>query len=264
MKTSDASSKPPVQRQQSSSSSKAEQKPKPSQKQFQEVLQEGKPKQTLAKGKQFAPLEKKSDKPAGEGRVTIGNKATQQKAEGETKLHSRIEPKEERDAWGPLQKKHSKEEVSEKHSKEEVPGQLSQPISPNLAQQQGPAPVEGSKAVSETGNPALNISEIESIVKQVQVGVNEKGLPEMNFELHTENLGDMSLKVNAENDQISIQFVTQDAAAQDLLNQNLKELNQLLHNKGLNIAELDVRTRDDESRQQRQQQQESSGEQNES
>lgn len=253
MKTSDLSSKQPVQPK-SVSGKKAEQKPKSSQKQFKEVLQEAKPSRTdSGKGKHFTPLEKKTFKMGEEkpslSKTSLGSKALQEKPEGDIKLHARIEPKEERDTLGLLSKKAAKEELHDPLN----------PILPNLTQP-GTPQIQSNKAISETHNTALNVSEIESIVKQVQVGVNEKGLPEMNFELHTENLGDVSLKVNAENDQISIQFVTQDAAAQDLLNQNLKELNQLLHNKGLNIAELDVRTRDDQSERQQQQQQQSSGE----
>lgn len=252
MKTSDLSSKQPVQPK-SVSGKKAEQKPKSSQKQFKEVLQEAKPSRTdSGKGKHFTPLEKKTFKMGEEkpslSKTSLGSKALQEKPEGDIKLHARIEPKEERDTLGLLSKK----------AKEELHDPLN-PTLPNLTQP-GTPQIQSNKAISETHNTALNVSEIESIVKQVQVGVNEKGLPEMNFELHTENLGDVSLKVNAENDQISIQFVTQDAAAQDLLNQNLKELNQVLHNKGLNIAELDVRTRDDQSERQQQQQQQSSGE----
>lgn len=248
MKTSDVSSKQPVQQKQSTSNSKTERKPKSSQKQFQDVLKETKPKQTNIKVKHFAPLDKKSSKTE-EGKPALASKMTQQKVEDEAKLHQRIEAKEERDTSGLLQKKQSKEEAHD---------QLNQPITPNLAQQ-APSQIQGTKAVAETRNTALNISEIESIVKQVQVGMNEKGLPEMNFELQTQNLGDISLKVNADNDKISIQFITRDVTAQDTLNQNLKELTQVLHNKGLNIAELDVRTRDDQSSRQQQQEQ-SSGE----
>jgi flagellar hook-length control protein FliK len=241
MKTPDVSSKQ-VQSQQSASNSKTE-KPKSS-KQFKDVLQETKPKQTRLTGKEkhFPPLEKKSYKSTTDAKPTLAHKGIQQKNDQELKLHSRIEPKEERES-GVLQKKHSKEEAQDLMNP-----QITANLAPQASQIQGPKEVTSTQQ-----NPGLNISEIESIVKQVQVGVNEKGMPEMNFELHTANLGDLSLKVNSDNDKISIQFVTQDAAAQDTLNQNLKELTQILHNKGLNIGELNVRTRDDESQQRQQQ-----------
>ena len=83
--------------------------------------------------------------------------------------------------------------------------------------------------------------------------MNEKGLPEMNFELMTDKLGALNLKISSENDKIKINFVTQDASAQVELEKGLKDLSQLLGQKGLNLSETNVMTRDQQSQQQQQQ-----------
>jgi flagellar hook-length control protein FliK len=85
------------------------------------------------------------------------------------------------------------------------------------------------------------------------VGVNEKGLPEMNFEIMTDKLGALNLKVSSENEKINIQFVTQDVGAQAELQKGLNELSQLLGQRGLNLAETNVMTRDQQSQQQQDQ-----------
>lgn len=117
----------------------------------------------------------------------------------------------------------------------------------------GPAPIQAKAEIQKTQGPALNIREIESIVQKVQVGMNEKGLPEMNFELMTDKLGALGLKVSSENEKISIQFVAQDSAAQAELQKGLTDLSQLLGQRGLNLAESNVMTRDQQSQQQQQQ-----------
>jgi flagellar hook-length control protein FliK len=116
-----------------------------------------------------------------------------------------------------------------------------------------PATIQPKVEVQKTQGPALNIREIESIVQKVQVGVNEKGLPEMNFEIMTDKLGALNLKVSSENEKINIQFVTQDVSAQAELQKGLNELSQLLGQRGLNLAETNVMTRDQQSQQQQDQ-----------
>ena len=116
----------------------------------------------------------------------------------------------------------------------------------------GPASVQAKAEIQKTQGPALNIKEIESIVQKVQVGMNEKGLPEMNFELMTDKLGALNLKVSSENEKITIQFVAQDTAAQAELQKGMNDLSQLLGQRGLNLAETNVMTRDQQSQQQQQ------------
>jgi flagellar hook-length control protein FliK len=125
--------------------------------------------------------------------------------------------------------------------------------------------VQGSQGIQQAGaaeavqRPGLNINEIQSIVNRVDLAVNEKGLPEMRFELQTQNLGNIDLKVSAENDQIRIELATDDINAQKVLEENLNELGEKLREKGLNLAETRFSQRgqeDAEKQQQNQQQQE--------
>ncbi|MCI0416138.1 flagellar hook-length control protein FliK [bacterium] len=139
-----------------------------------------------------------------------------------------------------------KEEFSKKQVKEKE--ELKEFSVPNM--NMSPASIQAKAEVQKTHAPALNIREIESIVQKVQVGVNEKGLPEMNFEIMTDKLGALNLKVSSENEKINIQFVTQDASAQAELQKGMNELSQLLGQRGLNLAETNVMTRDQQSQQQ--------------
>lgn len=143
---------------------------------------------------------------------------------------------------GILRKEETKKSIKEKEDLKE----FSVPTTVMM----GPAPIQAKAEVQKTQGPALNIREIESIVQKVQVGMNEKGLPEMNFELMTDKLGALTLKVSSENEKVNIQFVTQDAAAQTELQKGLNELSQLLGQRGLNLAETNVMTRDQQQQQQ--------------
>jgi flagellar hook-length control protein FliK len=139
-----------------------------------------------------------------------------------------------------------KKELPKKEPKED----LKEFSVPNMMMM-GPSTVHKAE-VQKAGGPALNIREIESIVKKVQVGMNEKGLPEMNFELMTDKLGSLNLKISSDNEKIRINFVTQDASAQAELEKGMKDLSALLGQKGLNLSETNVMTRDQQSQQQQQ------------
>jgi flagellar hook-length control protein FliK len=143
-------------------------------------------------------------------------------------------------------KKHEKTKQTEK--KEDL-----KPFSVPTTMMMGPTTVHGKAEVQKAHGPsALNIREIESIVQKAQVGINEKGLPEMNFELITDKLGPLTLKISSDQDKVKIQFVTQDAAAQNELQKGMTELSQLLGQRGLNLSETNVMTRDQQSQQQQQ------------
>ena len=70
-----------------------------------------------------------------------------------------------------------KQEKTKKESKEDL-----KPFSVPNTMMMGPSTVHGKAEVQKAHGPsALNIREIESIVRKAQVGINEKGLPEMNL-----------------------------------------------------------------------------------
>jgi len=155
-----------------------------------------------------------------------------------------ISAKSDQDDAGELGS-HKKEETRKKSPKEDL-----KEFSVPTHMMMGPSTIQHKAEVQKTHGPALNIKEIESIVQKVQVGMNEKGLPEMNFELMTDKLGPLNLKISSENEKIKIQFVTEDASAQAELQKGINDLSQLLGQRGLNLSETNVMTKDQQSQQQ--------------
>jgi hypothetical protein len=272
MKTSGVSSNQPPQSK-SEGTSKSGQKEKP-QKEFKQVLDDSGTKPGLAKRKAFFPPEKK--KLAGERSPMKGLKGTEGKLslekfstlekhaslekhdefskqaelekQSELEKRAEVERQAELDQQAELEKAlaerapaESESRIGEKRKRngeEEVPTTIANPA------MTGPSSVQGEIAAQNVQNPGLSIQEMESIVKKVQVGVNEQGLPECRFEIETKNLGSIDLKVSAEKDQIRIEFATQDNNAQQVLEQNLKELQQMLQDRGLTLVETKFSQRD--------------------
>jgi flagellar hook-length control protein FliK len=230
MKTDGVSSNQPTQAP-SDNASKTDQKPK-TQKEFKSVLQESGT-SALPKKKVFTPLRKgvhvDSHTP-GSGKTSGLKRPSLKSGERDT-----VDSAERR--------------LSSKSKKSDLPEAPTPQINPNA---QAPAPIQGETEISKTQNPGLNIDEIQSIVNKVQVGVNEEGLPECRFEIETKNLGKLDLKVSAEKEQIRIEFATDDANAQQVLEQNMKELHQLLQDKGLTLVETKFTQRDQQDSDQQQ------------
>jgi Flagellar hook-length control protein FliK len=234
MKTSGVSSNQPAQGN-PGGTSKAGQKDK-TQKDFKEVLQQSGGKAGLAKRKPFFPPGKKGaggDSPTPSSLKSRGQKSFDPKSVDPGRNERQIAPKMKRQGEG----------------EGEAPAPVANPTTTATPS------IQSETGVSKVQNPGLNINEIQSIVNKVQVGINEKGLPECRFEVETKNLGTLDLKVSAEKDQIRIEFVTEDANAQSVLEQNMKELQQRLQDKGLTLAETKFTPRD----QQNSDQQQSSG-----
>ncbi len=241
MKTTGVSNQPPVSQSKTPDKEKPRTESKSSDKEFKKVLdKEGKPPAPPPKGK-YPVFERALPKSVKQQKGTAQEQPSAMQGKEEKKLGVTDR--------GPREPVSSKEDLLKKKSKEQddlkefsVPTHL----------MMGPAPIHKQTEIqkSSAAAAALNIREIEQIVQKVQVGINEKGLPEMNFELMTDKLGALNLKVSSENDKINIEFVTQDAAAQAELQKGIKELSQLLGERGLNLSETNVMTRDDQSRQQ--------------
>jgi flagellar hook-length control protein FliK len=87
-------------------------------------------------------------------------------------------------------------------------------------------------------------------VNKCELAVNDKGKPEFRFELQTKNLGNIDLKVSTEDNKVNIEFATQDVQTQEVLRENLKELGEMLHQKGLMLAEMKFEQRGQDSEKQ--------------
>jgi flagellar hook-length control protein FliK len=237
MKTSDVSSNRPVQ----SNTQQPKADGKKPQKEFKEVLEHSGGKQvTGGKKKAFSPLNaEKQGKP--------------DRLHGQsTSEHKRVDQKEQKGERESASESALGEGKSRKSSlsSEEVR------IQPNTMPAGQTNVQGGAKAEVINAPKGLNIEHLQSIVQKVHVGMNEQGKPEMNFQIQTHNLGAMDLKVSADGDKIKLDFVTEDINAQEVLKDNLNELSNLLREKGLNLAQTNFTTRDQEQNEKQQQQQE--------
>lgn len=278
MKTSNVGSKPPA-----SAGTESEQKQKGSEeakptKQFKEVLAGGQQAQpqarSLKKKSAFPPFgkgayAKKRGKSGGEksdgaeglalgksrekgAHPLHGERGVQKtlRGEGESKEVPLLKSGKEKDLDSMLEKK-EKENVDD--SSMTVPGGVLM----------GPSALQQKAAIAKADARGLSMSDMESIVQKVQVGVNEKGMPEFRFELMTDKLGSLDLNVTADGSKIKIEILAQDAGAQAELEKNLNELGEMLQRRGLTLAEAQVNTRDEdaERRQRQEEQRQQHGEQ---
>ncbi|MCI0442491.1 flagellar hook-length control protein FliK [bacterium] len=258
MKTSDVPSNRPVQSNTTNQSPRTDKKP---QKEFDKVLDDNKGKLggSLKKGeKPFSPLTSKpaygkksvtNDKetPRGEGKVE--KEGTRQTVQRE---YSRVEGRGEKDHG-------EKDSLGKDSFKKDGPAMDAAQIQANQQVQppQNQLSVDAAAAAKETQRPGLNINEIQSIVRRCELAVNDKGKPEFRFELETKHLGNIDLKVSTENEKVRIEFATQDVQTQEVLKENLKELGEMLQQKGMVLQETKFtpRGQDDAEKQQQQREQ---------
>lgn len=260
MKTSDVPSNRPVQQGSADKSQRTEKKP---QKEFDKVLDDHKGKHgtSLKKGeKPFSPLasrpvyEKKSGSRSAEKQdsLTARGEAKGEK-EGtrstEHREYSRVETRGER---GHGDKDTLGKDTLKKEHPISATDQASQ-VQAQPFQVQPQTKVDQASAVQATQRPGLNINEIQSIVRRVELSVNEKGKPEFRFELETKHLGNIDLKVTTENEKVRIEFATQDVQSQEVLKENLKELSEMLQQKGLVLAETKFGQRGQDAEKQQEQ-----------
>jgi Flagellar hook-length control protein FliK len=261
MKTSDVPSNRPVQQNNTNQSPRTDKKP---QKEFDKVLDDNKGKLggALKKGeKPFSPLTSKAtyskksaandkETPRGEGKVEKEGTGTTVQRE-----YSRVE--------GRGKKHHGDEDLLGKESsKDHSPVDASQLQANQQVQLQNQLKADSVTAAKATQRPGLNINEIQSIVRRCELAVNDKGKPEFRFELETKHLGNIDLKVTTENERVRIEFATQDVQTQEVLKENLKELSEMLQQKGLVLHEtkFSPRGQDDAEKQQQQREQQEQGE----
>jgi flagellar hook-length control protein FliK len=253
MKTSDVPSNRPVQSNTTNQSPRTDKKP---QKEFDKVLDDSKGKATpFKKGeKPFSPLTSKqgygkksaagSDK---EGAIHGDGKGEKEGARSTVhREYSRVEGRGEKgDKDGSMEKgkDHSEVDASQLQTNQQL----------QLQNQQQIGAVSNAQAVQ---RPGLNINEIQSIVRRCELAVNEKGKPEFRFELQSKHLGNIDLKVSTENEKVRIEFATEDIHTQEVLKENLKELSEMLQQKGMNLVESKFVSRGQEDAEKQQQQRE--------
>lgn len=99
--------------------------------------------------------------------------------------------------------------------------------------------------------PPLALSEpaaAQQIKDRVMVQIQHK-LQTAEVQLHPEELGSMQIKLNLQQDQLSVQFVVQQGAAKEALEQQMPKLRELLEQQGIALSEGQVEQRQSGSQQ---------------
>lgn len=136
-----------------------------------------------------------------------------------------------------------------------TPAQLAQ--SPALATQHSSAASQtAASKTAEAQLPTLYLQEPQAAAQlkdRVMYQVQQK-IQTAEIRLAPEELGSVQIKVNLQQDQLSVQFVVQQAQAKEALEQQMPRLKELLQQQGVELTDSQV------SQQQQQQQQQSQGE----
>ena len=88
----------------------------------------------------------------------------------------------------------------------------------------------------------------QQIKDRVMVQIQHK-LQTAEVQLHPEDLGSMQIKLNLQQDQLSVQFVVQQGAAKEALEQQMPKLRELLEQQGIALSEGQVEQRQSRSQQ---------------
>lgn len=99
--------------------------------------------------------------------------------------------------------------------------------------------------------PPLALTEpaaAQQIKDRVMVQIQHK-LQTAEVQLHPEELGSMQVKLNLQQDQLSVQFVVQQGAAKEALEQQMPKLRELLEQQGIALSEGQVEQRQSRSQQ---------------
>jgi flagellar hook-length control protein FliK len=100
---------------------------------------------------------------------------------------------------------------------------------------------------------------IDSIVDQCRIGVNRAGATEMQFDLKSEVLGGLSLKVSTVDGRVYATFLADQPGVKDLVDLNAQALEKALRDRGLAIGEIKTEMKHGQLPDERQQGEGSSG-----
>jgi hypothetical protein len=102
-----------------------------------------------------------------------------------------------------------------------------------------PAPVEAGQRVE----GLIAKEKIDQIVESCRVGVNRAGATEMQFDLKSEVLGGLTLKVSTIEGRVYATFLADQPGVKDLVDLNAQQLEKALRDKGLGIGEIKTEMR---------------------
>lgn len=141
--------------------------------------------------------------------------------------------------------------------KEEV--RFSDSLQPNpLSPFQVPIQIDRMPAVTETQtvSPIIQPQMIDQIVQEVRIGINAMGAAEFQFDLKSDVLDGLKLKISTQDGKVTASFIAENVHVKETIDQGAQELIQALQQRGLEIAEIQVSVGADTSGRQQQQQHE--------
>lgn len=96
-----------------------------------------------------------------------------------------------------------------------------------------PMPVQTTSAVIPT-------QMMEQIVQDVRLGINEMGLAEFQFDLKSDTLDGLKLKISTKDGQVYATFIAENVHVKETIDQGAQELVKALQDKGLQVVNLQV------------------------
>lgn len=89
---------------------------------------------------------------------------------------------------------------------------------------------------------------LDKMVEHARVGVNAAGNPEMQFDLKGDVLGGMKMRMSMENGKLTAVFVAENSEVRKFIDGNLQDLRKHLEDRGVKIANLEVRDPEEDRR----------------
>lgn len=95
--------------------------------------------------------------------------------------------------------------------------------------------------------PLIPTQMVEQIVQDVRLGINEMGVAEFQFDLKSDALEGLKLKVSTKDGQVYATFIAENVHVKETIDQGAQELIKALQDKGLQVANLQVSVGTDSS-----------------
>lgn len=96
-----------------------------------------------------------------------------------------------------------------------------------------PAPVEKT-------TPQIPVKMIDQIVQEVRLGINASGAAEFQFDLKSDVLEGLKLKISTKDGQVTASFIAENIHIKEQIDQGVQELVKALQERGLEVASMNV------------------------
>jgi hypothetical protein len=161
------------------------------------------------------------------------NRPRTDRPERENKPEQKSQPKPKR-----VNAKGEGEEIEEK--KEEKKPEIKQPD--QLAPFQVPMQVDPIRSFGpvEKKPPVMAAHLIDQIVQEVRLGINARGEAEFQFDLKSDVLEGLKLKISTKDGRVSASFIAENVHVKDTIDQGAQELLKALQARGLEVANFEV------------------------